>query len=176
MFLIKMWRIVSWRDSSARSKPQLAGDYGVAEIELERDGSGAGRGVSGWAEGTSTTTNFSECRLLYNLEAGFFNHRIGEHFFCDAVKLLHSFFLRQAFDIQDKKFPLPNVFDGLIAQPRERMLNRLSLRIEYRALRHHPNVCFHALSITSRESRMDLQGGGSGSRSVSDSNVVNFSE
>jgi hypothetical protein len=29
------------------------------------------------------------------------------------------------------------------------VLNRLSLRIEYRALRHHPNVCFHAPSITS---------------------------
>ncbi len=132
--------------------------------------------MSGWAEGTSTATNYSETRLLYNLEARFFNHWIGEHFFCDALKLFHGFFLGQAFDIQDKKFPLPNVLDGLIAQPRERMLNRLSLRIEYRALRHHPNVCFHAVSITSRESRMDVRGRGNGSRSVADSNMVSFSE
>jgi hypothetical protein len=27
------------------------------------------------------------------------------------------------------------------------VLNRLSLRIEHGALRHYPNVCFHALSI-----------------------------
>src|SRR5579859_2016355 len=56
------------------------------------------------------------------------------------------------------------------------MLNRLSLRIEYRALRHHPNVCFHADSITSREMRMDVQGGGNGSSSFSDSNMMNCSE
>jgi hypothetical protein len=30
------------------------------------------------------------------------------------------------------------------------MLDSLSLRIEYSALRHHPNVCFHGVSITLR--------------------------
>jgi len=126
--------------------------------------------------GPSAAAAYSAWRLLYNFEAGFFNHRIGEHFFCDTLKLLHCFFLRQAFDIQDKKLSLPNVLDGLIAQPRERMLNRLSLRIEYRALRHHPNVCFHAVSITSREMRTDVQSGRNGSSSFSDSDMVNFSE
>jgi hypothetical protein len=97
-------------------------------------------------------------RSLHDFEAGFFNDRVGEDFFGDVLHLLQGFVAGQAFDIQDEKFALADVFDGGVAQPRERMLDCLSLRIEYRALRHHPNVCFHGVSITLRRPERELAG------------------
>ena len=65
-----------------------------------------------------------------------------------------------SFDIQDEEFSLANIFDRSVAQPGERVLNGLSLGIEYRALRHDPNVCFHWLSITLAATRESARGEG----------------
>ena len=44
---------------------------------------------------------------------------------------------------QHKKFTLAHFFHAGMPQRRQRALNRLALRIEYRGLQHHPDVCFH---------------------------------
>ncbi len=98
-------------------------------------------------------------RLLDYFEARFFDDRVGEHFFGNVLDLFQRFVAGQAFDIQHEEFSLANVFDRCITQTRERMLNGLSLRIEYRALRHHPNMCFHGLSIT-LPAVLEFAGGG----------------
>src|SRR5579859_734228 len=83
-----------------------------------------------------------------NFKAIFFDDRIGENFLGNAVELLLGFVAVPAVEIQDKEFSLTDVFDLGIAEPRECVLNGLSLGIENGALRHHPDVCFHGLSIT----------------------------
>src|SRR5580692_264885 len=86
--------------------------------------------------------------LLYDFEARFFDHRVGEHFFGNVLDLLQGLIARQTFDVEDEEFSLADIFDGRVAKSGEGVLNGLSLRIEYGALWHHPNVCFHGLSIT----------------------------
>jgi len=110
------------------------------KYECQRQPRGRPGRVAGWM-------HFA-CCLLHDFEARFFDDRIGENFFRDALDLLRGFVARQTFDIQDEEFALAHIFDGGVAQTGERVLNGLSLRIEYRAFWHHPNVCFHAVSIT----------------------------
>lgn len=81
--------------------------------------------------------------LFDDLEVGLFDDGIRQDLVRDALELLFRFIACQAFDVEDKEFPLPDVSHGLVSQPRQRVLNRLSLRVKHRALRHHPNVCFH---------------------------------
>src|SRR6266481_7045227 len=90
--------------------------------------------------------NAEPCRLLlfHNLEAKFFNHRIGQHFLRNPLHLFLRFVAVPAIQVQHKKLPLPHVRNLLIPQARQRMVNRLSLRIQHRPLRHNPNMCLHA--------------------------------
>lgn len=86
--------------------------------------------------------------LVNDFEARFFNDRVGENFLRDALDLFFRFIAGQSIDVEYEEFSLANVFDGREAEPAECVLNGLTLRIEYGALWHHPNVCFHGLSIT----------------------------
>jgi hypothetical protein len=87
-------------------------------------------------------------RLLDDLEAVFLDNRIGQDFLGDALQLLLRFFTVPAVQIQDEKFALADVFDGLITQAGERVVDSLALGIEDRAFRHDPDVSFHVVSIT----------------------------
>ncbi len=60
------------------------------------------------------------------------------------LDLLFGRFARHAVQFQDKKLALTHVADLAKSQRRKGMLNRLPLRIEDRAFRHYPYVCFHA--------------------------------
>ncbi len=84
-----------------------------------------------------------------NFKAVFFDDRVCEHFFRNSFELFLRFIAAPAIEIQDKELPLADIFHGAVAQSGEGVLDRLSLRIEYRALWHHPDVCFHDLSIPS---------------------------
>src|SRR6266851_9982356 len=53
-----------------------------------------------------------------------------------------------AIEMQNEEFPLADVAHGRVAEPGERMLDRLPLGIEHRTLWHYPDVCFHGVSIT----------------------------
>ena len=53
-----------------------------------------------------------------------------------------------AIEIQDEEFSLAYTFHGGVTQAGKCMLDGLSLGIEDGAFWHHPNVCFHAVSIT----------------------------
>src|SRR5271169_923876 len=87
-------------------------------------------------------------KLFDNFEAVFFDHRIGENLFGDALELFLRLITIPAIEIQDKKFSLANIFHLRIAQSRQGVVNGLPLRIQHGALRHYPNMCFHANSIT----------------------------
>jgi hypothetical protein len=86
--------------------------------------------------------------LVDDLEAVFLDNRIGQDFLRDALQLLLSFFTVPAVQIQDEKFALADVFDGLITQAGERVVDCLALRIEDRAFWHDPDMSFHRGSIT----------------------------
>src|SRR3982074_912811 len=64
------------------------------------------------------------------------------------LELFLRFVAAPAIEIQNEEFSLANVAHGGVTQAGESVLDRLSLGIEYRALRHHPDVCFHPSSIT----------------------------
>ena len=63
-----------------------------------------------------------------------------------------------------EKFSLADVAHRGVAETGEGVLNGLSLRIEYGAFWHYPDVCFHAFSITlpSAASRCSVSSGGGG--------------
>ena len=86
----------------------------------------------------------SRCGLVNDLEAVFFDDGIGQDFFGDTFELSLCFVSGPAVEIQDKEFSLAHIFDGRKAKPGKSVLNGLALRIENGALRHHPNMCFHA--------------------------------
>src|SRR5216684_4858669 len=92
----------------------------------------------------------TKVELVDDFEAVFFDDRIGKHFLGDAVELLLGFVAVPAIEIQHEEFPLADVLDFCVSEATESVLNCLSLRIENGALWHHPDVCFHGLSITSR--------------------------
>lgn len=87
-------------------------------------------------------------KLFNNFETVFFNHRIGKNLFGDALELFLSLLTVPAIQIQDKKFPLANIFHLRIAQSRQGVLNGLPLRVQHGTLRHYPNMCLHEDSIT----------------------------
>src|SRR5882762_9597457 len=64
------------------------------------------------------------------------------------LELFLRFVAAPAIEIQNEEFSLANVAHGGVTEAGESVLDRLSLGIEYRALRHYPDVCFHATSIT----------------------------
>src|ERR1700682_4500476 len=64
------------------------------------------------------------------------------------LELFLCFIAAPAIEIQNEEFHLADVAHGGVAEPGEGVLNRLSLRIEYGAFWHYPDVCFHADSIT----------------------------
>lgn len=89
--------------------------------------------------------------LLKDFKAGFFDDRVGQNVLRNTADLFFRLVARQALDVQYEEFSLPNVFDGRVAQTGKSVLDGLALRIEYSALRHHPNMCFHVASITLRQ-------------------------
>ncbi len=98
-----------------------------------------------------TKWNGSEGRrykLLHDLEAVFLDHGIGQNFLGDALELRLSLVTSPAVEIKHEEFALADVFDGFIAEARQRMVDGLALRIEDGAFWHDPDVCFHAGSIT----------------------------
>jgi hypothetical protein len=101
--------------------------------------------------------------LLHDFETIFFDDRIGENFFGDAFEVFLSFIVVPAVQIEDEEFPLADVFDGCVTKPGEGVLDRLALGIEYRALWHHPDVCFHEASIALGQRRESGRSGLAGS-------------
>src|SRR6266849_67699 len=85
---------------------------------------------------------------VHDLKAVFFDDRVGEHFLGNVLELFLRFVAAPAIEIQDEEFALADVTHGGVAEPREGVLDRLSLGIEYGAFWHYPDVCFHAVSIT----------------------------
>src|SRR5216684_9102614 len=86
---------------------------------------------------------------VYDLKAVFFDDRVGEHFLGNVLELFLRFVAAPAIEIQDEEFALADVTHGGVAEPREGVLDRLSLGIEHRAFWHNPDMSFHAESITS---------------------------
>src|SRR6266436_420666 len=86
---------------------------------------------------------------VYDLKAVFFDDRVGEHFLGNVLELFLRFVAAPAIEIQDEEFALADVTHGGVAEPREGVLDRLSLGIEHRTFWHNPDVCFHAVSIAS---------------------------
>ena len=84
---------------------------------------------------------------VHDLESVFFNDRVGQDVFGDFLELLLRFVSRPAIQIQNKEFSLTHVGNRGIAKSGKCVLNRLSLRIEHRALRHHPHMSFHGVII-----------------------------
>ena len=82
--------------------------------------------------------------LFDDFEAEFFDDRVGEDFFGHAFGLRLRVFAGEAVEVDDEEFALADVLDGVVAEPGEGVLNGLALGIENGALRHDPNVCFHA--------------------------------
>ena len=83
-----------------------------------------------------------------DFEAIFFDDRVGEDFFGNALELLLGLVAVPAIEIQDEEFSLADIFHGDVPKARKSVLDGLSLGIEDGAFWHHPNVCFHAVSIT----------------------------
>lgn len=105
-------------------------------------------------------------KLFYDFEAVFLDHRIRENLFGDALEFSLRLITVPAIQIQDEEFSLANIFHLCIAQSRQGVVNSLPLRIQHCALRHYPNMCFHANSIafSLRGSRWPpVQSGKSGS-------------
>ena len=86
--------------------------------------------------------------LLEDFESEFFDYGIGEDFFGDAFGLGLGVFAGEAVEIEDEEFALADVFDGVVTEAGEGVLDGLALGIENGVLRHDPNVCFHRGSIT----------------------------
>ena len=87
---------------------------------------------------------------IYNLKAIFLDHRIGQDFFGDALELFLGFVAVPAIEVQYEEFALAHVFHGRVTKTGKRVMDGLPLRIENRALWHHPDVCFHASIIALR--------------------------
>ena len=85
--------------------------------------------------------------LVHDLEVVFFNDRVGQDVFGDFLELFLRFVSRPAIQIQNKEFSLPHVGNRGIAKSGKCVLNRLSLRIEHGAFRHHPHMSFHRVII-----------------------------
>ena len=93
-------------------------------------------------------------RSVNDLETKFLNDGIGEDFLGNALGLRLSVLACEAVEINDKKFALTDVFDCIVSESGEGMLDCLTLRIENGALRHDPNVCFHGEIITLAQSEV----------------------
>src|SRR5438105_13182685 len=91
-----------------------------------------------------TPTRRSTSASLHNLKPIFFDHRICQDFLRNPLQLRLGLLAIPSVQIQNKKLPLPHILHRRITQPRQRVLNRLPLRIKHGSLRHHPNMCFHA--------------------------------
>ncbi len=85
--------------------------------------------------------------ILY-FKTVFLDDRIGENFLGNALELLLCFLAAPTVEVQDEEFTLSDVFHGCIPKPGEGVMNGLSLRVEYGAFWHDPDVCFHGASIT----------------------------
>ena len=86
--------------------------------------------------------------LVDDLEAKFFDDRIGEDFLGHAFGLREGVFAGEAVEIDDEELALTDVFDGAEAKTGKGVLDGLTLGIENGALRHDPDVCFHGGIIT----------------------------
>ena len=86
-------------------------------------------------------------RLIDDFEAVFLDDRIGEDFFGDLFELFLCFVVRPAIEIEDEEFALAYVGNSGIAKTRKGMVNGLTLRIEYGAFGHDPDMSFHKKSI-----------------------------
>src|SRR5215470_2267695 len=97
-----------------------------------------------------STLRATQQTLIDYFEAELFDHRVRKDFLGDALGLRLSVLSCKAVEIDNKELALADVFDGAVAKSGEGMLDGLALRIENSALRHNPNVCFHAGIIAER--------------------------
>src|SRR2546423_13914003 len=95
----------------------------------------------------SCDSRFYIARLVHNFKAVFFDDGIGQDFLGDALEFFLRLVAIPAIQIKDKKLALADVLYFGIAKSGESVLDGLALRIEDGALRHHPNVGFHGVSI-----------------------------
>ena len=84
-------------------------------------------------------------RSITELHPVILNHRIRQYFMRNRLEVLARLFRLDAFSQSDvEELALADVLNLAKSQRRKGMLNSLALRIEYRALGHHPHVSFHA--------------------------------
>jgi hypothetical protein len=84
--------------------------------------------------------------LLFEREAIFFDHGIGEHFSRDPLNLgLRLILCDTAIQSDFEIFSLPDVVQALIADFGERAVDRLTLRIKDAFLQRDVDVGFHQL-------------------------------
>src|ERR1700686_1958405 len=96
-----------------------------------------------------TASAFSEkTRLLHDFVAKFLDHGVRQDFPGHSLNLLFGGFADHAVQIEHEKFALADVANLAKSQRRKGMLYGLALRIEDRALRHHPHMCFHGSHYT----------------------------
>src|SRR6266567_2640566 len=84
---------------------------------------------------------------LNDFEAILFDDWVCKHFLGNAIELFLRFIAAPAIEIEDKEFPLADIFYGCITQPRKGVLDCLPLGIKYRTFWHYPDVSFHGVSI-----------------------------
>ena len=87
--------------------------------------------------------------LIHDFEAKLFNDRIREDFLGNALHLRLRFVAAPAIKIQYEEFSLAHVRNLRVTQAGKCVLNGFSLWIEHRALRHHPDMCFHGTQYSS---------------------------
>src|SRR5712671_489327 len=98
------------------------------------------------------TNNFSTIErllLIHNFVAEFLDHRVRQDLAGHALDLLFGGLARYAIQVQHEKLALPDLAHVAESQRRQRVLYRLTLRIEYGAFRHDPHVSFHGGIIAS---------------------------
>lgn len=81
--------------------------------------------------------------LVDDFEAIFFNYRVGQHFFGDALDLLLGLVAIQAIEIQDEEFALADVFYLAVTEAGQGVMDGLALGIEHGTFWHNPDVSFH---------------------------------
>ena len=81
--------------------------------------------------------------LIEDFEAEFFDDRVGEDIFGDALDLRFGLLAVEAVEIEDEEFALADVADARVAERGEGALDGLALGIEDGRFQHDPDVGFH---------------------------------
>src|SRR5579863_8649699 len=101
--------------------------------------------------------NLETTWLFHDFVAKFLDHGVCKDFPGHALDLLFGGFAGHAIQIEHEKLSLADVTYFAKSQRRKGMLDRLALRIEDRAFRHDPHMCFHRAHYYSKPSAPTLE-------------------